>query len=185
MKMKLTLSIIVLIALSLYSFNSISAVNQHAATKPTIAHTEQLETYSYVVTEINKEGITGDSLTDDSGIFLTPENVKGLFLQKSDEIKVTFPKDDFETITKVEKVTSAPEQQTDSKYAVFTYTITDVTYHESPENDEYTGKASDGTGIYFTSDYVSTTGQIKVGDKVTAYFDPKNTEDGLIYVKKN
>jgi hypothetical protein len=104
MKNKLTLSIIVLVALSLYLFNSISAVNQHTATKPITSHTEAVETYSYIITSIDENGITGDSLTDDTGIFLTNENVKGLSLHESDKIQVSFPKGEWDVITKVVKI---------------------------------------------------------------------------------
>jgi uncharacterized protein YabE (DUF348 family) len=104
MKIKFTLSIIVLITLSLYLFNSITAVNQHAASKPTISHTEELETYSYIVTSKDSKGIYGDSLTDDTGIFIDYSTLKGIKLNENDKIKVSFPIDDYETITKVTKI---------------------------------------------------------------------------------
>ena len=104
MKIKLTLSIIVLITLSLYLFNSILAVKQHAATKPTIAHTEEIETYSYIITSIDKEGITGKSLTDNTGIYIDHKTLHGMKLNKNDKIQVSFPNNSYEEITSVKKI---------------------------------------------------------------------------------
>jgi hypothetical protein len=72
----------------------------------TIAPNEDIETYSYIVTKIDNEGLHGQSTTDNTGIFLTPETIDGLQLKEGNKIKVSFPKDDpnFETITKVTKI---------------------------------------------------------------------------------
>jgi hypothetical protein len=70
----------------------------------TEAQQQEIETYSYIVTSINNEGLKGDSLTDDTGIYLTPETIEGMNLKVNDQIEVSFPKDDFETITKVSKI---------------------------------------------------------------------------------
>jgi hypothetical protein len=70
----------------------------------TEAQQEEIETFSYIVTSINNEGLKGDSLTDDTGIYLTPETIEGMNLKVNDQIEVSFPKDDFETITKVSKI---------------------------------------------------------------------------------
>jgi uncharacterized protein YabE (DUF348 family) len=108
MKIKLTLSIIVLITLSLYLFNSISAVNQHAASKPTIAHTEEqsnLETYTYKITKIDHTGYYGTSTKDDTGIYFVNENVpKGTEINVNDTVKVSFPLNNYEEITHIEKI---------------------------------------------------------------------------------
>jgi hypothetical protein len=69
----------------------------------TIAPNEDIETYSYIVTSIDSEGLKGESLTDNTGIFIANESIK-IELNVNDQIEVSFPKDDFETITKVSKI---------------------------------------------------------------------------------
>lgn len=105
---KLTLSILTLIIVSFGLFilnqvNTTKAQNKHAAILQE-AHTSDLTTYEYIVTEINSDGINGKSTTDNTGIYLNQENVKGLKLNESDKIKVTFPNDQWDVVTKVEKV---------------------------------------------------------------------------------
>jgi hypothetical protein len=70
----------------------------------TIEPQEELTTYTYVITEINESGLYGDSLTDDTGIFIDLSTIEGMSLKEGNEINVSFPKDDFETITKVTKI---------------------------------------------------------------------------------
>jgi hypothetical protein len=67
---------------------------------------EELTTYTYIITNVNEEGLKGDSLTDDTGIFLTHDtiNQNKLSLKENDKISVSFPADDWETITKVTKI---------------------------------------------------------------------------------
>jgi hypothetical protein len=69
----------------------------------TIEPQEEIETYTYIVTEIDSEGLRGDSLTDDTGIYITNESIK-INLKVNDQIEVSFPKDDWETITKISKI---------------------------------------------------------------------------------
>jgi transcription termination factor Rho len=90
---------LIIISSLLITINHISALQEPQQTAQT-----NLEVYSYTVTNIDSEGVYGDSTKDDTGIFLAPENIKGLHLKVNDHINVTFPKDDYETITKVEKV---------------------------------------------------------------------------------
>ncbi|MEH7116203.1 hypothetical protein V7128_02090 [Neobacillus vireti] len=100
----------ILTVLTLILFLSITVYIQQSnkpvtATKQTETASQQsLETYEYIVTSINKEGITGDSTKDDTGIFLTHQMADKYNLQTGDKIKVWFPKDDYETITKISKV---------------------------------------------------------------------------------
>lgn len=89
------LLLLLLIALLIHSYN----------TKPhQTAPIEQLESYSYVITSIDNTGIYGDSLTDDTGIYIDHNTIKNLSLSVNDKISVTFPKSDFETITAVTKI---------------------------------------------------------------------------------
>lgn len=74
--------------------------NQKAATSPQ----KELTTYTYVITEINESGLYGDSLKDDTKIFIEYETIETLQLNESDHIAVQFPKNDWETITKVSKI---------------------------------------------------------------------------------
>jgi hypothetical protein len=73
--------------------------NQTATTSPQ----QEIETYSYIVTKIDSEGLHGQSITDNTGIFITSDSIK-IELNVNDQIEVSFPKDDFETITKVSKI---------------------------------------------------------------------------------
>lgn len=61
------------------------------------------------------------------------------------------------------------------------FTITQVTDNTS-SNDEYLGTATDSNeGIYFTSDYIQSVGQLSEGDTISATFD----QDGeLLSVSK-
>jgi hypothetical protein len=65
---------------------------------------EHLETYTYKLTKIDSKGYYGHSTKDDTGIYFTVANTKGLSLHVNDIVNVSFPKDDYETITKISKV---------------------------------------------------------------------------------
>jgi hypothetical protein len=65
---------------------------------------KQIKTYDYIVTAIDSEGIHGKSLNDNTGIYLTQDNVKGLNLSVKDSIRVSFPNDQWDVIINVEKV---------------------------------------------------------------------------------
>jgi hypothetical protein len=96
------------------------------------AHTEQLETYQYIITKIDSKGYYGQSLKDNTGIFLVNANLKGITLKVNDYIKVSFPKNDYEQITKVEKLNLIKQQ----------YTIKElhndyVTVHSTQDKTEY------------------------------------------------
>jgi hypothetical protein len=70
----------------------------------TIEPQEELITYEYIVTSVDSEGIHGQSVEDETGIFLTFDTVEGLTLEEGSKIEVSFPDSDYETITKVTKI---------------------------------------------------------------------------------
>jgi hypothetical protein len=74
--------------------------SQNATNEPK----EELIKYEYVVTGVDSEGIYGNSTKDNTKIFLTFDTVQGLTLEEGSKIEVSYPKDDFETITKVSKI---------------------------------------------------------------------------------
>jgi hypothetical protein len=55
----------------------------------TIEPQEELIKYQYIVISVDSEGIHGDSLTDDTGIFLTFDTVQGLTLEEGSKIEVS------------------------------------------------------------------------------------------------
>jgi hypothetical protein len=65
-----------------------------------------IETFEYIVTSIDSEGLHGQSVNDSTGIFLTHDtiNQNKLSLKENDKISVSFPADDWETITKIVKI---------------------------------------------------------------------------------
>jgi hypothetical protein len=90
------LLLLLLIALLIHSYNT----KPHQTTQ-----IEQLESYSYVITSIDSTGIYGDSLTDDTGIFIDKNSIpEGMELSKNDHIAVQFPLNNYETITSVTKI---------------------------------------------------------------------------------
>jgi hypothetical protein len=103
-KTKFNLSMIVFVLslsfIYLFTFNK-PVTSPQTAQK---ANTEELKTYEYVITSIDNEGIHGKSTSDNTGIFLTYDTVKGLKLNESDHIKVSFPNDQWDFITKVVKL---------------------------------------------------------------------------------
>lgn len=91
----------------LISIAIITTINHTKATKHQTsqkANTTQLETYEYIITEIDESGLYGDSLNDDTGIYIDQSTIKGMNLTEGNKIAVQFPKDDFETITSVTKI---------------------------------------------------------------------------------
>jgi hypothetical protein len=103
-KTKFNLSVIVFVLslsfIYLFTFNK-PAISPQTAQK---AHTEELKTYEYVITKIDKTGVYGDSLKDDTGIYIDHKTVKNITLDVNDKIEVSFPHNDYETITKVIKL---------------------------------------------------------------------------------
>jgi hypothetical protein len=166
-KLIITLSIlsILLLSISIYSHST-----KHVAVSPQTAHAEQLETYDYIITSIDSDGIHGNSLTDNTGIFLTDANVKGLSLNVSDCIRVSFPKSDYETITKVTKLKTIAE----------TFTITSI--NNGQYKGENTHSGTDKNRVIFTQSDMKNTHSIHVGDTVTAVYKPLKGEDQFLYV---
>ncbi|MBD1379170.1 hypothetical protein [Metabacillus arenae] len=70
--------------------------------------------------------------------------------------------------------TETPQQK---ELVKFTYTVTQI------NGSEYYGEASDGTGIYFTSENIQSS-EINVNDQIIAFFEPENIVDGLVKVEK-
>jgi uncharacterized lipoprotein YehR (DUF1307 family) len=87
--------------LSFVLFISLMGCNDNQTT--TIKPKEELTTYTYVITSIDNEGYYGDSVTDDTGIFLTHDTVN-INLEEGDKIEVSYPDDQFDVITKVTKI---------------------------------------------------------------------------------
>lgn len=82
----------------------ITLIGCNAAQTTTIEPQQDIETFEYIVTSIDNEGLKGDSLTDHTGIFLTLDTIEGLQLEEGNKIEVSFPKNDWETITKITKI---------------------------------------------------------------------------------
>lgn len=84
----------------------ITLIGCNAAETAKISPQTDIETFEYIVTSIDSEGLHGQSVNDNTGIFLTHEviNDQNLQVSENDKIKVSFPKDDWETITKVTKI---------------------------------------------------------------------------------
>jgi hypothetical protein len=144
--------------------------NHQTATQ---ANTEPLTAYEYTITSINSDGINGKSTSDNSGIYLTHENVKGLSLNKSDVIKVEFPKNDYETITKVEKVNNLIAEQ---------FTITQISNGQYQATNNHTG--TDKAGLFFSVEDIQGNTSLSVNDQVKAYYEPLEGEDEFIKVVK-
>jgi hypothetical protein len=68
------------------------------------AHTTQLETYIYIITKIDSSGYYGQSVNDNTGIYFTEKNVKGISLNVNDHVRVSFPLNSYEKITNIEKI---------------------------------------------------------------------------------
>jgi hypothetical protein len=97
----LTILSILLLSISIYSHTTKQAAGTHQT-----ASKEKLTTYDYIITSIDSEGIHGKSLFDNTGIYLTQDNVKGLNLSVKDSIRVSFPNDQWDVITSVQKLES-------------------------------------------------------------------------------
>ncbi|AZV43689.1 hypothetical protein BAOM_3080 [Peribacillus asahii] len=64
------------------------------------------------------------------------------------------------------------------------YTVTKV-IDNVEGNDEYFGVSEESdNNIYFTSDYIQSTGQLHEGDTIEAFFEDITIDDSLLYVKK-
>lgn len=170
-KVFFSLSVLLLVSLFILTFNNTKQRTQPAQ-KATI---EQLESYSYVIIEIDESGLYGDSLNDDTGIFIDHKTVKGLSLNESDIIKVNFPKDDYETITHIEKVSSNLIKES------FTVTSYDATTGEykAVNNKGNTDKEN----LYFTDKDIQRASKLNVNDTVTAYYKQLEGEDQFIKVE--
>ena len=85
-------------------------------------------------------------------------------------------------IEATQSITQAQQISTQSTTDTQSFTITQVTDNVTG-NDEYLGTDTNSNeGIYFTSDYIQSVGQLSEGDTITAYFD----QDGeLLYVSSN
>jgi hypothetical protein len=69
------------------------------------AHSEKLTTYDYVITGKDNQGYYGKSLNDDTNIFLVQSNLPdGMELNENDHIRVSFPNEQWDVITKIEKL---------------------------------------------------------------------------------
>jgi hypothetical protein len=163
-----------LASLFLYTNQINSKAEAHQTAKQ--ANTETLTAYEYTITSIDSEGLYGKSTSDNSGIYLTHENVKGLSLNKSDVIKVEFPKDNFETITSVVKVSNTNNLVTES------FTITSFSNGQYQATNNHTG--TDKAGLFFTVDDIQGNTSLSVNDQVKAYYKPLEGEDEFIKVVK-
>lgn len=84
----------------LLSLTLIACSNQNATVSPQ----EDIESFEYLVTNIDSTGLYGNSVTDNTKIFIEHETIENLSLKESDHISVSFPRNDWETITKVTKI---------------------------------------------------------------------------------
>lgn len=82
----------------------ITLIGCNAAQTATISPQNDIETFEYIVTSINDEGLHGESTTDDTGIFLTHDTIEGLQLEEGNKIEVSYPDDQFDVITSVKKI---------------------------------------------------------------------------------
>jgi hypothetical protein len=89
---------------SILSMSALFIYTNQNTHKAHTTHSAPLQTYTYKLTKINSEGYYGHSTKDDTGIYFTAANTKGLSLHVNDKVNVSFPKDDYETITKISKV---------------------------------------------------------------------------------
>jgi type II secretory pathway pseudopilin PulG len=131
---------------------------------------EKVSTYDYVITSIQSDGIYGKSLNDDTGVYLTKTNVKGLKLSVNDSIRVSFLNNDYETITNVTKLNTIAE----------TFIITSI--NNGQFKGENTHSGTDKNRVIFTQSDMKNTHSIHVGDTVTAIYKPLKGEDQFLYV---
>jgi hypothetical protein len=168
------LSFTLFLAALFFYTNQLTEAEAHQTAQK--ANTEPLTAYEYTVTSINAEGIYGKSTSDDTGIFLTHENVKGLSLNKNDTINVSFPKSDtnFETITSVEKVNNSNNLIKES------FTITSYSNGQYQATNNHT--RTDKNQLYFNQSDVTSGKSYHVGDTVNAYYKPLKGEDQFIKI---
>jgi mannose/fructose/N-acetylgalactosamine-specific phosphotransferase system component IIB len=168
---KLLISLIVLFIIIVAAFTQLNKPTQTV----TQANIKPTETYEYIVTSINSEGLTGKSTKDNTGIYLSTDQVKSLHLSVNDTIEVTFPKSDFETITHVQKVTSQ------SKIIKESFTVTSVSNGQYKATNNR--KGTDKDKLTFTQSDVSSNKTLNIGDKVEVYYKPLEGEDQFIKVE--
>lgn len=82
----------------------ITLIGCNAAQTATNSPQSNIETHAYIITEINESGLYGDSLKDDTGIYLTHDTIEGLQLEEGNKINVSYPDQEFDVITKVTKI---------------------------------------------------------------------------------
>jgi hypothetical protein len=171
---KLIITLSVLSIISFFTFASIYNVNQdvqRVAKRTQTASKQQVSTYDYVITGKDSKGYYGHSLNDNTNIFLVQSNLpKGMTLNVSDSIRVSFPKNSYETITNVTKLKTIAE----------TFIITSI--NNGQYKGENTHSGTDKNMIGFTQSDMKNAHSIHVGDTVTAIYKPLKGEDQFLYV---
>jgi hypothetical protein len=102
---KILITLTVLSIISFFTFASIYNVQQDVQRASKQEQQPKLETYDYVITGKDNQGYYGKSLKDDTGIFLVQSNLpKDMELNENDHIRVSFPNEQWDVITKIEKL---------------------------------------------------------------------------------
>jgi hypothetical protein len=102
---KIFITLTVLSIISFFTFASIYNVQQDVQRASKQEQQPKLETYDYVITGKDNQGYYGKSLKDSTGIFLVQSNLPdGMELNKNDHVRVSFPNNSYEQITRIEKV---------------------------------------------------------------------------------
>lgn len=165
--------IILVTGITLYVYQSKPVQANQTAQE---ANINDSETYEYVVTSINNEGIHGKSTTDHTGIFLVKSNLpQGMQLHKNDKIKVSFPNDDYETITSVQKVNNSAKLINES------FTIKSTSDNQYKATNNRTG--TDKDKLYFSQSDIKSNKSYHVGDTITATYKQLKGEDQFVKVK--
>lgn len=168
---KLSITLIILSIIIVAAYTQLNKPTQTG----TQTDIEPTETYEYIVTSINSDGLTGKSTTDNTSIYLTNDQVKSLHLSVNDTIKVTFPKDSYEQITNVQKVTSQ------SNIIKESFTITQAVNGQYQAVNNRTG--TDKEKLSFGQYDIKNNKALQEGDTVTAYYRSLDGEDQFIRVE--
>jgi hypothetical protein len=75
-------------------------------------------------------------------------------------------------------INTSPKTNDSSEYITMEYKISDI------KDNQYYGKADDGTGIYFSAKNILSGDKIQVNDEVICYFEKNNLGKGLVKVEK-
>jgi hypothetical protein len=103
---KILITLTVLSIISFFTFASIYNVQQDVQ-RATKQEQTKIETYTYKITKVDSKGYYGISTKDQSGIYFVNNNVpKGIKINVNDTIKVSFPLNNYEEITHIEKLTN-------------------------------------------------------------------------------